>query len=204
MDTCWLEEPGHRPSFTDIVQTFKYILPEVNTHTHGAARYKIKVRTGSPESSLLTSIVSELKHTPRDSFHLDLEDDLSPEQPEYTSEILQQLSLQSIGNSYVYMNPLVDGILNSSSPQCFFNAYDEVDDTTGSIHDIQHSHQTVPGDHVRRKKHSSQSKEEATKVKNSRVRFRTENPVVKRTASSSSDYFPMYPAKQSARDHLTH
>lgn len=193
MDTCWLEDPGNRPTFTDIVQTFKYIPPDANTHTHGAARYKIKVRTGSPEGSLLTSIVSELKQTPPASFHLDLEEDPFPEQPEYTSEILQQLSFQSIGNSYVCMNPVA---LMASTPQYFSNPYDEVDDTTGSI---RNNHLTVPGDHVRKKQHSTQSK-----VTTPRVRFQTESPDKKRIASTSSDYFPMYPAKQSAREHLTH
>lgn len=108
MKRCWMEAPDSRPLFTEVVEMFNgYIIPESCTPTIGNAGYKVHIKAGSSEESLLNSIVTQLKYTPANSFD-NLEDAVEEETekleiqtPAFASE-----SYTSLDNSYyVKMNP---------------------------------------------------------------------------------------------------
>ena len=117
---CWLQYPGDRPGFSDIVDMFNnYIIPETCTPTTGKARYKVHIKGGTSEESLLTSIVTELKHTPAGSFDLDQEEGVLSEnsrQPPPSMAEMPQDTYMSMGTSfYVKMNPILEGVLTPFS-----------------------------------------------------------------------------------------
>ena len=124
MKRCWLQYPGDRPGFNDIVDMFhSYIIPETCTPTTGKARYKVHIKAGTNEESLLTSIVTELKYTEPNSFDLDKREgtlsENSRQQLSCMSCELPQDTYMSMGTSfYVKMNPIFEGVASPIGDVC--------------------------------------------------------------------------------------
>lgn len=125
MKRCWLQYPGDRPGFTDIVDMFNsYIIPESCTPTTGKARYKVLIKGGTNEESLLTSIVTELKYTESNSFDLDGKEgtlsENSRQQLSMSCEMPQD-TYMSMGTSfYVKMNPIFEGVESPIKEVCTY------------------------------------------------------------------------------------
>ena len=116
MKRCWFQHPEDRPLFTEIVEMFNgYIIPESCTPTIGNARYKVHIKAGSNEESLLDTIVNQLKYTPAGSFENLFEECAKSEthhdELTLTGDSMPQGSYISMGNSYyVKMNPTLESI----------------------------------------------------------------------------------------------
>ncbi len=117
MKRCWVQHPGDRPLFTEIVEMFDgYIIPESCTPTIGNACYKVNIKAGSNEESLLDTIVNQLRHTRAESFENIIDAVSKTDEPTLTGSEMPQESYISLANSYyVKMNPILENIASQTN-----------------------------------------------------------------------------------------